>query len=145
MFSSFVSFIGQIRLPVKTFSLICNIAGKLPIMTGDELNIRWEVLVRRLEDQFGMEMTMESVLFLIGMRELGAGPEKFTKEQKVDLMHIAICRILSFSGYYRLSHLDQEGWPHWEVLRPLPHTDMFTQVNLLKAHIVEYFDEVYDG
>lgn len=86
-------------------------------------------------------MTMESILFLIGVRELGTTPQEFKKEEKVDLMHIAICRLLSQSGYYQLSHQDQDGWPHWELIKPLPHTDMFSQVHLLREHVLAYFEE----
>ena len=107
-----------------------------------DLNLRWNQLENKLIEKFGKRLKMEALLFMIGIRELGAGPEKeFSKEEKVDLMHIAICRLLSQSGYYKLSHLDQDGWPHWELLKPLPHTDMFSQVSLLRAHILEYFEE----
>lgn len=102
---------------------------------------RWRELNARLAARFGKAMTMESLLFLIGVRELGVPPREFTKEEKLDLMHIAMCRLLSQSGYYRLSHLDQQGWPHWEALKPLPHTDMFSQEHLLREHILSYFEE----
>lgn len=94
----------------------------------------------KLEVQFGQRMNLESIIFLIGMRELGIGPRDFTKEEKVDLMHIAICRLLSQSGYYELTHLDQDGWPHWKLLKPLPHTDMLSQEHLLREHIIAYFE-----
>ncbi|MEZ4826521.1 MAG: hypothetical protein R3C61_09535 [Bacteroidia bacterium] len=105
-----------------------------------DINTRWKFLEKKLEDHFGKKMTMESILFLIGVRELGSTPRPFTKEEKVDLMHIAICRLLSFSGYYQLSHRDQDGWPHWELIKTLPHTDMFSQVYLLREHILTYFE-----
>ena len=102
----------------------------------------WLDVEQSMMEKFGKKPTMESILFLIGLRELGAAPNKnFSKEEKVDLMHIAICRLLSQSGYYRLSHLDQEGWPHWELLKPLPHQDMFSQEYLLREHVLSYFEE----
>lgn len=101
---------------------------------------RWRQLNARLAEQFGKTMTTESILFLIGVRELGAGPREFSKEEKVDLMHIALCRLLSQSGYYELEHIDQDGWPHWKLLKPLPHTDMFSQEHLLREHILSYFE-----
>ncbi len=108
----------------------------------NDLNLRWDVLENKLIERFGKRFDMDGLLFMIGMRELGASPHRnFKKEEKVDLMHIAICRLLSQSGYYKLSHLDQDGWPHWELQKPLPHADMFSQVALLKAHILEYFEE----
>ncbi|MDX2249420.1 MAG: hypothetical protein SF052_21735 [Bacteroidia bacterium] len=105
-----------------------------------DINTRWKFLEKKLESHFDKKMTMESILFLIGVRELGSRPRPFSKEEKVDLMHIAICKLLSLSGYYRLSHLDQDGWPHWELVKALPHTDMFSQVHLLREHMLMYFE-----
>jgi len=108
----------------------------------------WNELMQSLQQQFGQKLNMESLLYLIGLRELGVSPsDTFTKEQKVDLMHIAICRLLSQSGYYKLSHQDQEGWPHWELQKPLPHTDIFSQTYLLKQHILAYFEQeqIFEG
>lgn len=112
-----------------------------------DLQSRWKILEGKLLDRFGKPMTLESILFLIGIRELGSPPREFNKEEKVDLMHIAICRLLSASGYYQLSHLDQDGWPHWTLVQPLPNADMFSQVNLLREHILTYFDSegIFDG
>ncbi|GAB4426753.1 MAG: hypothetical protein OHK0039_44830 [Bacteroidia bacterium] len=106
-----------------------------------DLNTRWKLLETQLERKFGKKMTMEAILFLIGVRELGALPREFDKEEKTHLMHIAICRLFSFSGYYRLAHVDQEGWPHWDLVRPLPHTDMFSQVQLMREHVLTYFEQ----
>ncbi len=109
-----------------------------------QLQIRWARLMGLLEVKFGKLPNLEAILFLIGLRELGEGPRKFTKEQKVDLMHIAICRLTSPQGYYELSHLDQEGWPHWNQLKPLPFIDIFSQEIFLKSLMVDYFAEIYD-
>jgi len=105
-----------------------------------DIIVRWKKLEKWLESHFGKNLSLEAIIFLIGVRELGARPQDFTKEQKVDLMHIAICRLLSQSGYYELTHLDQEGWPHWELVKPLPHQDIFSQEYLLKEHILAYFE-----
>lgn len=109
-----------------------------------QLQVRWARLMGILEIKFGKLPNLEALLFLVGLRELGAGPEDFTKEQKVDLMHIAICRLLAPQGYYELSHLDQDGWPHWEQLKPLPFIDIFSQEIFLKSVLVDYFAEIYD-
>ncbi|MEM6763880.1 MAG: hypothetical protein AAF824_02500 [Bacteroidota bacterium] len=105
-----------------------------------DITIRWQRLEAFLKENFGKDMTMESIMFLIGVRELGSTPQEFSKEEKVDLMHIAICKLLSQSGYYKLSYLDQDGWPHWELTRPLPYTDIFSQLHLLRSHVLDYFE-----
>ena len=105
------------------------------------LQQEWQALLDRLEESVGKRpVDLNAVLFLIGVQELGQGHQFFTKEQKQDLMHIAICKVLSLSGYYELEGLDAEGWPHWRLVRPLPNADLLAQEQLLKMHVVAYFD-----
>jgi len=106
-----------------------------------ELERQWHQLLNQLETTIGKRPTdLESVLFIIGVHELGQGVKPFTKEEKQDLMHIAICKVLSLSGFYELEGLDEEGWPHWRLIKKLPSFDLLDQEKLLKMHIVEYFE-----
>ena len=106
-----------------------------------ELDDRWNSLMTKLELAFGKKpRDMNAVLYLIGIQELGQGLKNFSKEQKQDLMHIAICKVLSFSGYYELEGSDHDGWPHWKLIKKLPHFDLIEQEKVLKMHILEYFD-----
>lgn len=86
---------------------------------------------------------MDGILFLIGVQELGQGPQTFTKEQKQDLMHIAICTLLAQSGYYSFSGYDEEGWPHFTQLKELPPFNLMEQENFLKDHILLYFENMF--
>lgn len=107
-----------------------------------ELERNWQKLRVKLKEVIGRKpKDLNAVLFLIGVQELGKGTAEFTKEQKQDLMHIAICKILSYSGYYELEGLDEEGWPHWKNIKELPNFDLLEQEQLLKMHIIEYFDK----
>jgi hypothetical protein len=47
--------------------------------------------------------------------------------------------VLSFGGYYELEGLDQQGWPHWKLVKKLPFFDLLSQESLLKMYVVEYF------
>ena len=95
-----------------------------------------------LEGMIGVKpKDLNGVLFLIGVQELGKGKKVFSKEEKQDLMHLGICKVLSLSGYYRLEGLDQDGWPHWVVIKKLPHFDLLEQEKLLKMHVLEYFEK----
>ena len=105
----------------------------------EDLQVRWLKLRLKLKDKFGIKPDMNGVLILIGVQELGQGPQAFSKEQKQDLMHIAVCTVLTPSGYYRPDGLDEEGWPHFTQLKPLPGFDLIEQENFLKDHILLYF------
>ena len=105
----------------------------------EDLQVRWLKLRIRLKEDFGIKPDMNGVLFLIGVQELGAGKQEFDKEQKQDLMHIAICTLLAQSGYYVLSGRDDDGWPHFTQLKPLPPFNLMEQENFLKDHVLLYF------
>ncbi len=83
---------------------------------------------------------MEAILFLIGIQELGDIREKYSKEQKQDLMHVAVCSLLAQSGYYELAGVDVDGWPHFKPLKALPELNMIEQENFMKDHILLYFE-----
>ena len=105
-----------------------------------ELARKWSRLTLKLQKTLGKRpKDLNAVLFLIGVNELGSGPKVFSKEEKQDLMHIAICKALSFAGYYQLEGLDKEGWPHWKLIKKLPRFDLLEQEQLLKENILEYF------
>ncbi|HXP52843.1 MAG TPA: hypothetical protein VN922_23045 [Bacteroidia bacterium] len=105
----------------------------------EDLQVRWLKLRIRLKDKFGIKPEMNGILLLIGVQELGRGAMKFTKEEKQDLMHIAVCTLLAQSGYYILEGHDEEGWPHFRQLKPLPVHNLIEQENFLKDHILLYF------
>ena len=108
----------------------------------DDLQARWWNLEAKLLERFDKKPDVETILFLIGVQELGKPEQKFTKEQKQDLMHIATCSLLSQSGYYELEGVDEEGWPHFKQLKPLPVMNLMEQESFLKDHILLYFDQV---
>ncbi len=104
------------------------------------LEKKWNDVLARLCRDFGEEMDLQAVLFLIGVQELGQGYRKFKKDEKVDLMHIAICTLLEPYGYYRYDGKDKDGWPHFEATEKLPHLKAAQQQLLIKEAIVEYFN-----
>ncbi|HRI25157.1 MAG TPA: hypothetical protein PLZ45_10805 [Ferruginibacter sp.] len=105
----------------------------------DDLQVRWLKLRIRIKERFGIKPDMDGILFLIGIQELGSGKQDFSKEEKQDLMHIAVCTVLIPSGYYILEGHDEEGWPHFKQLKPLPPIMLTEQENFLKDHILLYF------
>lgn len=107
-----------------------------------DLERKWNSLLVYLEKLIGKKpKDLNSVLFLIGVQELGKGNRVFSKEEKQDLMHIGICKVLSFAGYYELEGLDKEGWPYWKLVKKLPHFDLLEQEVFLKIQALEYFEK----
>lgn len=110
-----------------------------------DLERQWNYLLKEIEKQIQKKpKDLNEVLFLIGVQELGRGAQRFEKEEKQDLMHIAICKVLSLAGYYELEGLDKDGWPHWKLIKKLPHFDLLEQEKLLKMHVIEYFEKEYE-
>lgn len=107
----------------------------------NDLQVRWWNLEAKLVERFGKKPDLESILFLIGMQETGFMPQQISKEQKQDLMHVAVCYLLSKSGYYSFDKIDEDGWPHFTQLKPLPQYNTFEQEQFIKDHVLLYFEE----
>ena len=110
-------------------------------MTPVEINSKWTALQERLAKDFDTEKPdIKVFLFLIGVQELGKGPRKFSKRQKEELMHIATCRLFSELGFYELEGLDQDGWPHWKLVKKIPNYTLLEQEMVMKSLIIDYFE-----
>jgi len=99
----------------------------------------WQILTEILTEKFGIEPDLQAVLFLVGVQELGMGYQKFKKEDKVNLMHVAICTVLEPYGYYEFKGRDKDGWPHFEQKDQLPFLKAAEQNNLMIKAVIEYF------
>ncbi|UKT63750.1 hypothetical protein [Pedobacter mucosus] len=113
-------------------------------MKPSEINAKWKVLQERIAKEFDSDFPdLKVMLFLIGVQELGKGAKKYSKRQKEELMHIATCRLLSEMGFYELEGLDQDGWPHWNLIKAIPPYTMLEQEMLMKSLVVSYFEDIY--
>lgn len=112
-------------------------------MIPAEINTKWKILQERISVEFDSDVPdLKVMLFLIGVQELGKGPMKFSKRQKEELMHIANCRLFSELGFYELEGLDQDGWPHWKLIKPIPAYTMLEQEMIMKSLMITYFENV---
>lgn len=115
----------------------------LSMSRDEQLKQRWEMVVQKLSAQFaeGDILDLDAIIYLIGVQELGQPHRKFKKDHKLDLMHIAICRLLEPYGYYEFDFYDDDKWPHYKVKEQLPHLKAGEQSVLMKEAIVNYFLE----
>ncbi len=106
-----------------------------------QLKERWELLTTKLSKQFadGDTLELDGIIYLVGVQELGQYHRKYKKDDKLDLMHIAICRLLEPYGYYEFEFYDEDGWPHYKVKEQLPTLKAGEQSILMKEAIVSYF------
>ncbi len=112
----------------------------LPLQRMDyDIEIRFQKLKQGLEVKFGEGMDLQAILFLIGVNELGEGYRNFSKNEKTDLLHIAICTLLEPYGYYKFEGRDKENWPHFTLEQSLPMLDHREQQHLIKESMLEYF------
>jgi hypothetical protein len=118
----------------------------MPLLNSNESEeqksfaLRWYEVRNRVKEQFGQRPDINAMLFIIGMNEVGILKEKWEKEEKQDLMHVAVCKLLSAEGYYKYVSTDDEGWPKYEAVQGLPALSIKEQDELLKHKIVEYFE-----
>lgn len=103
--------------------------------------LQWYEVRNVVKNHFGKRPDINAMLFLIGLNELGQIREEWSKEEKQDLMHLAMCRLFAADGYFTFIGLDPEGWPHYEPTSRLPGIPLREQESLLKQKIVTYFLE----
>lgn len=108
-----------------------------------QLKDRWQELIEKLSDRFsdGDPIDIDGIIYLIGIQELGQYHRTYKKDEKVNLMHIAICKLLEPYGYYEFEFFDDEGWPHYKIKETLPPLKAGEQSILMKEAIVNYFVE----
>lgn len=110
---------------------------------NENLKSKWELVKQKISTQFGDGETLEldAIIYLIGVQELGKGYRKFNKDEKVNIMHVAICRLLEPLGYYEFDFYDDEGWPHYKVIEEIPFLKPGEQSVLMKESVIQYFKE----
>lgn len=104
---------------------------------------KWDKIIDFFSENFtaGEKPDLDTILFLIGVQELGKGQQRFKKDDKVNLMHIAVCRLLEPYGYYRFDGRDADGWPHFELVQELPVLKANEQSILMRKAVIQYFED----
>lgn len=103
-----------------------------------DLDKNWDQLLKKLEAQFDQEMTLKGVLYLIGVQELNLGVKQYEREEKVNVLHVAVCKILTPFGYYKFDRIDKDGWPHYIELKAIKNLSENEQEALMKEAVIRY-------
>ncbi len=106
-----------------------------------DLKLRWQQLEETLLQRFDKIPDLNAILLLIGIQEIKNTKKEYTKEEKQDAMHVAVCTLLMQSGYYKLEGYDVDGWPHFEQIKELPNNTVMEQEAFLKDHVLLFFEQ----
>ena len=106
-----------------------------------QLDFEWLHVQHLVKDAMRKDVLpdLNLVLMLIGLQELGRWKTKFTKEEKQDLMHIGVCRLLSEDGFFEFEGRDADGWPHYRQVLEMPRQSTHEQERMLKINAIRYF------
>ena len=104
-----------------------------------DIELKFQKHKNSLEKDFGPGLDVPALLFLIGVNELGVGYKNFSKQEKTELMHIAICTLLEPYGYYEFEGRDKDSWPHFKINQLIPAIGHQEQQHLMKEAMIEYF------
>ncbi len=103
---------------------------------------RWRDLVAIISKRFDAgTLDLNAIIFLVGVQELGQHARDFKKDEKLALMHIGICVLLTPYGYYSELGRDADGWPHFERVKEPPMLGADEQERLMKEALLSYFEE----
>ena len=106
----------------------------------NDLEEKWKMVLLKVEKQFGDKISLKGILYLIGLQELNLGSKDFNRDEKINVLHVATCRLLSVYGYYRFDFIDKDGWPHYKELKPLQNLSDKDQLYLIKEAIIKYLE-----
>ncbi|WP_341657645.1 hypothetical protein [Blattabacterium cuenoti] len=108
-----------------------------------QFHINWNKVMSYIQNNFSIEGKIDiiGIIYLIGIQELGKGKNIFfNQEDKINILHIAICRILEPFGYYLFLGKDKEGWPHYILKNKIPFNPE-EQLFLIKKAIIRYMND----
>ena len=103
----------------------------------------WNDLCKTLNELFGIEVDINGVLFLVGIRERGLTLQPFTKEEKITLINLGSCTLYQEMGLVKRSGTDPDGWPlfHQNALAPVITEER--KLKTLQDCAIRYFQKVF--
>ena len=105
-----------------------------------DLDKTWGQLIEKLEAEFHQDMTLKGILYLIGVQELNLGVKQYKREEKVNVLHVAVCKILTPFGFYKFDKVDVDGWPHYIELKAIKSLSEKEQELLMKEAVLKYLN-----
>lgn len=99
----------------------------------------WIEIQAKVSDHFKVEADFNFMLFMIGIQDIGSGLTSYTRDEKMDIINLGKCRLLTNCGYLRQISTTKGDWPAFEEVIPLGEINPLKMENILKAEMVSYF------
>lgn len=111
-----------------------------------ELDLHWLKVQHFVKDKFKTNdmPKQDTILFIIGLQELGILKKNLSLEQKLDITTSGTCQVLSIDGYFERAGLDNDGWIIWEQKKSLDEFDDSQKERIIKLLIIKYFEDNYN-
>ncbi len=103
----------------------------------------WQELCERLGKQFELEVDLNGVLFLVGIRERGLVLQPFSKEEKMSLIRLGSCTLYQEMGLTEKTGTDEEGWPVFRQKSVAPVIPEERKIKILQECALRYFEKIY--
>ncbi len=103
----------------------------------------WNDLCKTLNELFGIDVDLNGVLFLVGIRERGLSFQHFSKEEKINLINLGSCTLYQQMGLVTRSGTDPDGWPlfHQNALSPVIPEER--KLKTLQDCAIRYFQNIF--
>lgn len=102
----------------------------------------WTGLCEHLGKQFGMEVDLNGILFLVGIRERGLTLQPFTREEKLSLINLGSCTLYLEMGLVESCGSDAEGWPIFKQKSLAPTIPEERKKKVLQDCALRYFNRI---
>lgn len=102
----------------------------------------WIELCEHLSKMFGMQVDLNGVLFLVGIRERGLTFQQFTKEEKLNLINLGSCTLYKEMGLTEITGYDADGWPQFRQKALSPEIPEERKQKTLQDCALRYFRKV---
>jgi hypothetical protein len=111
-----------------------------------EIDLHWLKIQHFVKDKFRTNdlPKQDTILFIIGLQELGILKKHLSLEQKLDITTSGTCQVLSQDGYFERAGLDKDGWIIWNQKKSLDELDDSQKERIIKHLIIKYFEDNYN-
>jgi len=93
--------------------------------------------------QFDIDIDLNGVLFLVGIRERGLTFQPFSKEEKMNLIHLGSCTLYQEMGLTEKKGIDEDGWPIFVQKTLAPTIPEERKHKVLQDCAIRYFEKIY--